>query len=833
MVERTKPWSTPTSRLPVKAVQTEPPPFIINGQKVVGAQPFDRFQQVINDILSGKAAPSEPTPAPAAAGARKKLLVGSAPTWGPANAKITIVEFSDFECPFCTRGASVMREVKKAYGNQVRVVFKHLPLSFHRNAKPAAVASMAAHRQGKFWQFHDKLFANFRNLNKNNYIKWAQEVGLDVERFKKDLDDPALARYVDADAAYASSVGANGTPTFFINGFELGGAQPFFRFKQIIDAELAGKPIPGDAPQRPRPSAPPSKVNIQIGNAPSWGPANAKVTIVEFSDFECPFCSRGATTVEQLKKDYAGKIRVVFKHLPLSFHRNAKPAAVASMAAHRQGKFWEFHDKLFANFRNLNQANYVKWAQEVGLDVERFKKDLNDPALAKYVDADASYANSVGANGTPTFFVNGHILVGAQPIFRFKQMIDAALAGKAMPGEAAPQRPRQPEAAPIVKINLGDAPALGPADAKVTIVEFSDFECPFCSRGAKTMDEIKKNYGDKVRLVFKHLPLSFHRNAKPAAVASMAAHRQGKFWEFHDKLFANFRNLNQANYIKWAQEVGLDVERFKKDLDDPALAKYVDADASYASSIGANGTPTFFVNGLRVVGAQPYSRFKQVIEDVLAGKALGRPAAPQPARPQAPSAVKVAIGNAPSFGPADAKVTIVEFSDFECPFCTRGANTMEQVKKAYGDKVRVVFKHLPLPFHRNAHLAAQASMAAHAQGKFWPYHDKLFQNFRNLNKENFVKWAQELGLDMARFQQALDSGKYKAYVDADLAQASEVGANGTPTFFINGRSVVGAQPFAQFKTIIDEELAKAGNAKPAPRLLRIDPRVLKGLRLPK
>ncbi len=781
------------------------PTFFINGKRLVGAQPYYRFKQAVDEALAGgKKAPTRkeirlPT---IKKNVPKNIKIGKAPVWGPKNAKITIVEFSDFQCPFSRRAFSTTKQLMKEYKGKIRLVYKHLPLGFHRHAQLAAEASMAAHAQGKFWQYREKLFNNNRNLSKENFIKWAKELGLDVVKFKKDLDSRKYKAYVEADARYANSVGANGTPTFFINGHILVGAQPIFRFKQIIDALLAGKKIPTNKPRPARPRRPAGPIKIKIGKAPVWGPKNAKITIVEFSDFQCPFSRRGFGTTKQLMKEYKGKIRLVYKHLPLSFHRHAQLAAEASMAAHAQGKFWQYREKLFNNNRNLSKENFIKWAKELGLDVVKFKKDLDSRKYKAYVEADARYANSVGANGTPTFFINGHKLVGAQPIFRFKAMIDALLAGKKIPTNQPRRRRRRPTGP--IKIKIGKAPIWGPKNAKITIVEFSDFQCPFSRRGFGTTKQLMKEYKGKLRLVYKHLPLSFHRHAHLAAEASMAAHAQGKFWQYREKLFNNQRSLSKENFIKWAKELGLDVDKFKKDLDSHKYKAYVDADARYASSVGANGTPTFFINGHKLVGAQPIFRFKAMIDALLAGKKI--PSDP-PRRPRRPAGrVKIKVGKAPVLGPKNAKVTIIEFSDFQCPFCRRAANTVKRLVKAYPKKVRLVFKHLPLGFHRHAFSAALAAMAAHEQGKFWEFHDKLFANNRSLGRANYIKWAKELGLDVAKFTKALDSKKYKDYINADANLARRVGANGTPTFFINGKRLVGAQPYFRFKQMVDAEL---------------------------
>ncbi len=160
---------------------------------------------------------------------------------------------------------------------------------------------------------------------------------------------------------------------------------------------------------------------------PSVGKTDAAVTIVEISDFQCPFCSKVGPTLKKLKEQYPNDVRILWANNALSFHNRAKPAASASLAAHRQGKFWEMHDKLFANQRALTDDNFKKWAKELGLDAGRFESDLKDPALAKQVDAEQAAANALGARGTPAFFVNGKLLSGAQPFPAFKTAVDEAL----------------------------------------------------------------------------------------------------------------------------------------------------------------------------------------------------------------------------------------------------------------------------------------------------------------------------------------------------------------------------------------------------------------------
>ncbi len=174
-------------------------------------------------------------------------------------------------------------------------------------------------------------------------------------------------------------------------------------------------------------------VNIDIGTSPVKGPADAKVTIIEFSDFECPFCIRGKSTMEEVLKAYPTDVKVVFKNLPLPFHKNAVPAAKAALAAGKQGKFWEMHDKLFDNQKNLTQAFFEKTAGELGLNVDKFKTDMNDPEIDKQIEADKKLAEANGIQGTPGFFVNGVAVKGAYPFEHFQGIIDRWL-GKTKAG---------------------------------------------------------------------------------------------------------------------------------------------------------------------------------------------------------------------------------------------------------------------------------------------------------------------------------------------------------------------------------------------------------------
>lgn len=200
---------------------------------------------------------------------------------------------------------------------------------------------------------------------------------------------------------------------------------------------------------------------------------------------------------------------------------------------------------------------------------------------------------------------------------------------------------------------------------------------------------------------------------------------------------------------------------------------------------------------------------KKYIEKWIGQKTAKNPVEVYVKKPVRPI-FEVEVGDAPFMGGADAKVTIVEFSDFQCPFCKKGATIMDDLKKKYGNKIKIAFKQFPLPFHNHAHTASQAALCAYEQdkAKFWKFHDEMFGDQTKLDNEGLKKTAAKLGLKTDEFDKCLGSGKMAAKVNADMEQGKKVGVKSTPTFFVNGQMVNGAHPVETFSEIIDAELAK-------------------------
>jgi protein-disulfide isomerase len=382
------------------------------------------------------------------------------------------------------------------------------------------------------------------------------------------------------------------------------------------------------------------------------------------------------------------------------------------------------------------------------------------------------------------------------------------------------KRPPKPIDKTVWKVEIKGHEAMkGAKDALVTIAVFSDFQCPFCGRVEPAIDQVLENYGDKVRVAWKDNPLSFHKLARGASLAACAANQQGKFWEMHKTLFANQRAIEVADLEKYAAEIGLDMTKYAADVASAECAKGIDLDMKMASDVGARGTPNLYINGRQVRGAVPYENIEPVIkEEIAKAEALlakgitkenlyaeiiknGKIFTPLD------TTVQTFTEPAPFQGPENAPIVVTVYSDFQCPFCSRITPVIHDLVKAFPDNMKIEFRHFPLSFHKDAHLAAQASMAADAQGKFWEMHDKLFENQKQLKRENLDKYAQELGLDVAVFKKALDEGTYKGIVDRHFKEGQRSAVRGTPSLYINGRKFQApSRDVATFKKIIDAEI---------------------------
>ena len=347
---------------------------------------------------------------------------------------ITITEYADYQCPFSGRVEATVKELKHQYGNKITLEYKNYPLDrIHPDALNASIAAECARDQGdtQFWAYHDKLFDNQDALNVTSLKQYASDIGLNTGQFDTCLDNKETEPRVRADIQEAEGKGVQGTPSFWIKDELVVGALPIETFEQKIDEKLAGTPATGAPTQLP--AQPAAKVDVAEGDY-KQGPADAKVVVVEFTDYQCPYCKQFFTATEQQLLDTyvkTGKVRFAVRNFPMSFHQNAQKAAEAAMCAGAQGKFWEMHTTLFTKGNGdgtgLDTPSLKQYAADLQLDTTEFNSCLDNSEMGAAVQQDQVDGDAAGVSGTPSFFVNGRILVGAQPFTTFKTAIDAEL----------------------------------------------------------------------------------------------------------------------------------------------------------------------------------------------------------------------------------------------------------------------------------------------------------------------------------------------------------------------------------------------------------------------
>jgi protein-disulfide isomerase len=307
------------------------------------------------------------------------------------------------------------------------------------------------------------------------------------------------------------------------------------------------------------------------------------------------------------------------------------------LAADAQGKFWEMRDQLFNHQSAFERSLLDEYAAAAGLDVRRFDGDFGQRSGKAIVDADEDLGNRLGIGTAPMLFINGRPVLAFEPYENIRNIVDDEirraddlLTGGAGPGTlyaaflahahrslASVPKSSTPPSTEIYAVGIDQAPVRGAAQPKVTVIAFFDFQCPYSARASQTLSEVAKEYPDEVPIFFRHLPLEFHRQAIPAALAAEAAREQGKFWEMHDLLFARQEALDIASIETYAKEVGLDLAAFRRSLADSAGKRHVDDDVQLAERFGVRGAPYFFVNGRTFRASQPAPAWRGLIEEEI------------------------------------------------------------------------------------------------------------------------------------------------------------------------------------------------------------------------
>jgi protein-disulfide isomerase len=577
---------------------------------------------------------------------------------------------------------------------------------------------------------------------------------------------------------------------------------------------------------------------IEVGftedGRPYRGDRNAPVVLEEYSDFQCPYCARYVSeTLPSLMENQIadGEVMTVFYDFPLtSIHPQAAAASHAARCAGEQGAvaYWAMHDQIFANSSEWSNNNaddvFNEYAEALDLDTAAFKECQSSAKYEQAIQDDINLARGRGISSTPSFFVNDQPLIGAQPLASFNAAITAVNNGEQIAGnDAEPAPAALPTPATIPTDNI--AGAMGDPNAPVTIVEYTDFQCPFCQRHSQeTLPQLVTDMIESGRIyyIMKDFPLDqLHPDARTAAAAARCAGDQDAFWEMHDAIFdnqANWAEQDAATVLAGiAAELSLDVDAYNDCMDSGKYDDAVQANLEEGMSLGVTGTPAFFIEGFPITGAQPYELFDYAIRLAESGElaAAYEPREEPTAVPQPTGPVDVPIGDAYGLGDPNAPVTIIEYTDFQCPYCSRHfQQTFSQIKANFVDTglVYYVFKDFPLTtIHPQAQAAAEAARCAGEQNAYVEMHDVLFTAQSDWSGQAnaadlFVSYAEQLGLDTSSFSDCLQTHKYETAVQADLQEGVSFGVRGTPAFFINGNFVSGAQPYANFEQAINQML---------------------------
>jgi protein-disulfide isomerase len=331
----------------------------------------------------------------------------------PPPARVEIVLFSDFQCPYCAQFAQPFHELqtKGVDGVETTVLFKNFPLSMHPNAQLAHQAAMAAREQGKFWEMHDLLFANQQRAQRADLLGYARKLGLNMVRFEKDMDSESIKQLIAADVSEGNKLGVSGTPTYTINGKAYSGTKPFAQLTQLIGGEQ----------RRARALA---EITDSVM---SKGPADAPVTLELFVDLQSPVSPPAIDVVNQLMQRYPATVRLQFRNFPLSFHPQAALAHEAAMTAARQGRFWEFATFILGHQGSLREQDLIAYAGSLGLDATQFAATIRDHRYAPRVDADVMAGLSRGIRGSPVILVNSKRIDGVPSLQTLTEYVEAEL----------------------------------------------------------------------------------------------------------------------------------------------------------------------------------------------------------------------------------------------------------------------------------------------------------------------------------------------------------------------------------------------------------------------
>lgn len=604
---------------------------------------------------------------------RYSVPVGDSLSIGPQNAPITIINFSDFQCPFSQRAVPVISLLMEQYPGKIRYVFKHFPLGFHKMASKAARTAIVAGRQGKFWEAYRLIFQNNKNLTSEKLDAVAQKLQLDMERFQADSTSKESQHIINRDGVEGRRFGVRGTPTLFVNGKRMVGVE-IKVMREIITKDLKrAEKMKKDGVTdfyaafikngmttftKPKSAAPPVQKTIYRlippEGTPSIGNKESEMRIVAFLDYQCPHSRKVYNTIKELATQKKGAVLLQFINIPLSFHLHAKEAARAALVADKHEKFELFSDKMFSMqhvWSSMDKSAFSDYllsvAKSLEIDESTFKRELSSATVKRKLRKQMELAKNLGVHMTPASFINGRYIRGAYPLFSFiatydeeKQRSASLITEKSLAGEelylelvkdgepfihsasAQARRTLFADGGDIYTPRLhGDEPQVGEKSTPLTVVLFVDYPCPYSRRGFMLLKQLQSEQKEKLHVVVKHLPLRSSPYAREIALYAITVNTlygEEQYLKTVTRLFSRQKEMGRLKKVdlflkKLTKDVGLEWEKIAKKMYTPEILLILTKDIDEAQRLHVTGVPTLFINGKKIKGVHPISWFRAAI----------------------------------------------------------------------------------------------------------------------------------------------------------------------------------------------------------------------------